>query len=254
MRHFILLLLVLPLAAAAQINWGKLKKQAEDAAQTVTQTVTQGDDPKNVTEKEVIAGLKEALNVAIDSAVAQVGITDGYYGDAVLKILLPPEVEDAKSTLTKIVGNERMENFIRKMNRAAEDAAKEAAPIFRDAILGITINDGMGILKGPDDAATQYLHRATYAALTNAYAPKIKTAMEKVGAQQLWGSISGPYNQAVASPFLSGEPVPTDLSIYVTQKALDGLFHVVAEREAAIRHKLDARVTDLLRKVFSLLD
>lgn len=213
-----------------------------------------------LTEQEIAAGLKEALEVGISKGVEQLMKENGYYGNPAIKILLPPEAKEVESVIVKYVpqGQELIDKVVLKMNRAAEEAAKQAKPIFVDAIKQMTIVDARDILFGNQDAATRYLEAKTYNRLFEAYYPQIREAMEKVGAQQAWQALAQPYNKLAASPFGSSvgatKAIPEDVSRYVTERALHGLFVKVAEEELKIREQATARITPLLQKVFAELD
>jgi hypothetical protein len=221
--------------------------------------------PDSLTEAEVIAGLKEALKVGTDSTVVQVSLTDGYLGNQLIKILLPPNTTNSLNNMANsnnivVQGlyaaiQPYISEVIVRMNRAAEQAANKAKPIFWDAITGITIQDGWNILRGADTAATAYLRSGTENQLFTAYRPDIEEALNDVGAQQLWNQIATNYNQAnnlVAGAF--GQNMTEDLASHVTSRALHGLFVVVGQKETDIRTNVSRRVTDLLRKVFAAQD
>ena len=211
------------------------------------------DDEK--TGPDVIAGLKEALTVGATNSVLQLNKENGYFSNPItpaLKILLPPEAVAAETAIRNLGLGAEVDNFILQMNRAAEDASAEAKPIFVEAIKGITIDDGMTILKGADTSATTYLKSKTYTGLQGVYQPKVKASMDKVGAQDLWETISTNYNSYAT---LVGEkPLPTDISAYVTDKGLTGLFKVVGQEETKIRKDPVARISQLLKDVFALQD
>jgi hypothetical protein len=229
----------------------------------------EGDEIINLgalTDAEIIAGLKEALTVGTDTAVSIVSKIDGYYKDALIKILLPPEadiiVDNLDNPVLQGLGLDLLvEDLILKINRAAEDAATEAAPVFVGAITGMTIADGFNILHGEDTAATHYLRMNTFGELHDLYTPKMQNSLDKeivagVSAQATWNTLTGEYNTIANSLVgqLAGlEPVNTDLGDWVTTKALDGLFVKIADAEKAIREDPLARVTDLLRRVFGSL-
>jgi hypothetical protein len=206
-------------------------------------------------QPDIVAGLKEALSIGVNKTVAQLNILNGYYNNPnsryqVIKILLPAEAKAVEPTIRGLPGmNSVVDTLILRMNRAAEDAASEAAPIFLDAIRNMTISDAMGILKGDSIAATTYMRGATYAALEGLYLPKIRSSMEKVGAQQTWNQVATTYNRI---PLVT--KLPTDISAYVTQRALDGLFYVLSKEEINIRRNPAARITKLLQDVFKLQD
>ena len=227
----------------------------------IAQQTLQTDTP--LTQTEIIAGLKEALATGTNKSASILGATDGYYKDEFVKILLPPEADIIVENVGKIPGGEKLiEDVLLHINRAAEDAAKEAAPIFLNSIKSMTITDAIGILKGEDNAATEYLHKTTSDDLFNLYRPKIKASVEKelvggISTKESWDTLIGKWNQ-VAGTFagqLAGlKTVDTQLEDYLTQKALDGLFLKIAEEEKNIRKNPGARVTALLKKVFGSLD
>lgn len=215
--------------------------------------------PDQLTEAEVVAGLKNALVVGTDTSVKIVSAVNGYYGDPIIKILLPPEadaiLEHADHPLLQAVGiDSLLESVVLKMNRAAEDAAKEATPIFVNAITSMTFEDAFGILNGNDTSATHYLRENTTQGLYSAFHPEIQTSLNKpliggTSANEMWFTLTDTYNQV--AQFIPGwELVQTDLDEYVTYRALNGLFVKIADEEKAIRNDPVARVTDILKKVF----
>ncbi|MES2689199.1 MAG: DUF4197 domain-containing protein [Bacteroidota bacterium] len=209
-----------------------------------------------LSNEEIIAGLKSALNVGTDTSVSVLNKQDGYYKDLAVKVLLPPEAQAVYSNISKVPGGDvLLEETVIKLNRAAEDAAAEARPIFIDAITGITIEDGLGILNGDDTAATFYLKGKTFTPLTGAFQPKIQTALDKkiignISASSAYDNLIKTYNTASLNGILFDKITTNTLSEHVTRKALDGLFIKVADEEKAIRHDPIARVTDILKKVF----
>lgn len=198
-----------------------------------------------LTNEEVIMGLKDALRVGTDTSVNLTNRVDGYLKNAAIKILLPPEAQQVESTLRSMGMDAIVDDAILSLNRAAEDAAIEAKPIFKDAITSITIEDGFNILKGNDSAATVYLKGKTFTNLENAFQPKIKASLDKVGATKYWNTMFTTYN---AIPLVT--KVNPNLDEYATRKALDGLFYMVSQEEKDIRNDPAARVTDILKKVF----
>lgn len=221
--------------------------------------------PTNVplTEGEVANGLKEALITGARNSSSVLGAKDGYFGNEALKILLPEEANVIIENISKIPGGDKLvQDAILSINRAAEDAAKEAAPIFVNSVRQMTIRDAFTILRGEDDAATQYLHRTTYNELFNLYSPKIQNSVNKplvgsVSTQDSWDALTGNWNKlanSIAGKLAGFTPVETDLSAYLTHRALDGMFIKVAEEELKIRKNVNARVTPLLKKVFGSLD
>jgi len=199
----------------------------------------------SLTNDEIINGLKEALVAGSEKGTQKLSTVDGFFKDAVLKILMPEEAQKAEKTLRSMGMGKMVDDAILSMNRAAEDAAKEAKPIFLNAIKGITIQDGLGILRGGDNAATNFLKDRTVTSLTEAFRPVIENSLEKVGATKHWNLVFTNYNK------ISSQKVNPDLSAYVTEKALTGVFYQIAQEEQKIRKDPAARGTDLLKKVFA---
>lgn len=218
---------------------------------------------QTLTEAEVAEGLKSALTVGTDTAVSIVTAVNGFYMDELIKIYLPPEaqiiVENANNPILAAIGiPELIDEMVLKMNRAAEDAATEATPIFVEAITTMTILDAFEILNGSDTSATHYLREKTYTNLQTAFQPKIAISLEKplvggISASETWSSLSGLYNDvanSIAGQLAGLTPVNAELDEYVTRKALDGLFIKVGDEEKSIRTDPIARVNDILKKVF----
>lgn len=212
-----------------------------------------------LTTAEIIAGLKQALTIGADSTVSRVSKTDGYYRDELIKILLPPEAKSIIDNLSRIPGGEKLvEDVVLRINRAAEDAAKEALPIFVSSVTGMTISDGLSILKGHDTAATDYLRSTTYDQLFGLYQPKIKASIDKklignISTAESWEKLTSEWNKIANSMVgqLAGfKPVNIKLDNYLTEKGLDGLFLKIGAEEKKIRTDPVARVTELLRRVF----
>ena len=221
---------------------------------------SQASTTKALTESDVIAGLKQALRIGTDTAVKNLAITNGYYGDALVKITMPPEAQTIIANINKLPGGQKLVSDLElRINRSAEDAAKEAAPIFVNAITSMSIADAWGILRGDETAATAYLRKSTYESLLALYKPKIKSSIDKplvagISTSQSWNTLTSKWNSVANSPvgaLSSLKPVNTQLDDYLTRKALDGLFLKVAEEEKSIRKDPMARVTDLLKRVFS---
>jgi len=212
-----------------------------------------------LTEQEVVNGLKSALEISTDTAVSIVSATNGFYMDNALKILLPPEADiitqNMNNPLLKAIGvSDMIDDVILRMNRSAEQAAKQATPIFVNAIKNMSIQDAFGILNGSDTSATHYFRIKTYSQLQNTFKPKIRNSLNKpivsgVSANSAWNSLTSGYNQ-VANFVPGWKKVNTDLDDYVTRKALDGLFLKVAQEEKQIRNNPSARVNDILKRVF----
>ena len=216
-----------------------------------------------LTETEVANGLKEALITGAKNSSSILSSADGYYKDAAVKILLPEEASVIIDNLSKIPGGEKLvEDVVLRINRAAEDAAKEAAPIFVGSIRQMTINDAFSILRGADNEATLYLVRTTRTELYNLYQPKIRASTEKeliagISTKDSWETLTGRWNtlaNSVAGRIAGFQPVNVDLDDYLTNRALDGLFLKVELEEKKIRTDVSARITPLLKKVFGSLD
>ncbi|MBP6230738.1 MAG: DUF4197 domain-containing protein [Paludibacteraceae bacterium] len=216
-----------------------------------------------VTNTENIAGLKKSLDVGIEKAVGVLSVENGFYNDAALKLLLPPEAQPIVDNIKLIPGGQELVNkAVLSLNRSAEDAVKEAMPIFKKSIMSMTISDATNILFGSDNAATEYLRKTTYTDLSAAFAPKVKVSLGKplvanVSTTESWTALTSAYNKVAANPIgmIAGlKPVTVDLEQYVTEKALDALFVKVAQEEKAIRTDPMARVNDLLKRVFGQLD
>ncbi|MCF6332287.1 MAG: DUF4197 domain-containing protein [Draconibacterium sp.] len=227
----------------------------------LAEQTTSGTRP--LSTSEIIGGLKEALVVGTNYSSNILGATDGYYKDNLVKIMLPPEADIIVRNIGKIPGgNQLIEDVLLKINRAAEDAAKDAKPIFVNSIKSMSIIDAVGILKGEENAATQYLHRTTYDQLFELYRPKIKASVEKklvgnVSTGDSWNKITKQWNNVANSMVgqIAGfKPVEIELDEYLTHKALDGLFLKIAEEEKKIRKDPMARASNLLKRVFGSLD
>ena len=216
-----------------------------------------------ITNADNIAGLKSSLDVGIEKAVGLLSLENAFYGNEALKILLPPEAKPLIDNIKLIPGGQELVNkAILSLNRSAEDAVKEATPIFKSAIRNMTIADAGNILFGSDSAATSYLRRNTYTQLTSAFAPKVKNSLDKplvggISTTQTWNTLSDAYNKVANSTLakIAGlKPIHISLEEYATQKALNALFLKVSEEEKAIRTDPIARVSQLLKKVFGQLD
>jgi hypothetical protein len=203
---------------------------------------------------DIAAGLKEALKTAANLTVDRVNRTDGYFGDALIKILFPEEFKPVYDFLQRTNQGKKMtEDLVLKMNRAAETAAAKARPILVDAILGITIQDGMEILKGDSISATRYLRRSTEDKLVGQYRPVITEAMRKENVQDIWRKMADIYNAPMARMVHKQKPIPNDISEYVVRKSLEGLFIKMGQEESKIRKDPAARTSDILKDVFDLL-
>ncbi|MFM9910062.1 MAG: DUF4197 domain-containing protein [Chitinophagaceae bacterium] len=201
----------------------------------------------SLSNDEIIAGLKEALSVGANNSSQKLAALDGFFANAAIKVLMPAEAKKVESTLRAAGLGGMVDKAILSMNRAAEDASKSAAPIFINAIKEMSFQDAFSILKGNDTAATSYLKEKTTSALTTAFKPVIDEALKKTDATKYWRDVFETYNK-LPTTF---KKINTDLSGYVTEKALGGLFYQVALEEQKIRKDPAARVTDILKKVFA---
>ena len=198
---------------------------------------------------EIASGLKEALNNGITKEVSKLTAMDGFYKNQAVKILLPTELQKVDKGLRDIGLGSLADEGIKLLNRAAEDAVKEATPVFVDAVKNMSFNDAKNILLGSDNSATMYLQSSTTQSLYGKFNPVIQNSLSKVGADKAWKNIITKYN---AIPLTTD--VNPDLNDYVTQKALEGVFKMIAVEEKDIRTNLNARTSDLLKKVFALQD
>ena len=219
--------------------------------------------PLPLNEAEVVSGLKEALSTGASNAAGMLSLENGYYGDVALKIFLPDEAMVIVDNISRIPGGDKLvEDVVLRINRAAEDAAKEVAPIFVNSITQMTIQDAFGILNGADNAATGYLKSTTYNELYNLYKPKIQESTEKkligdISTKNSWETLTSKWNtvaNSIAGRMASLKPVNTDLDDYLTNKALAGMFSKVETEELKIRKEVSARITPLLQRVFGSLD
>lgn len=232
----------LPLLIAS-FFYGCTSSQISSTVKTVEGVLANGG---GLTTEEVGKGLKEALIQGVSKGSAQASQTDGYLKNDLLKILMPPELAKVDQRLRSLGMNKLMDDFMVTINRGAEDAAKEAKPIFVSAITSMTIQDAWNILKGDKDAATKYLRTSTGGQLYTSFKPVIQNSLEKVNATKYYTEIISTYNKI---PFI--EKINPDLNDYVTNKAVDGLFVLVQQEETAIRENPAARATDLLKRVFT---
>ncbi len=234
-------------ATQAQGLKGLIKNVTKDSSgkTSVGKILTSGSSKTGLTNEEIISGLKEALQVGTERGTSKLSAVDGFFKDAAIKILMPAEAQKAEKTLRNMGLGKQVDNAILSMNRAAEDAAKSAAPIFVNAVKGMSFSDALGILKGGDFAATNYLKDKTTTSLTEAFRPIIESSLEKVNATKYWNTVFTTYNK------FSADKVNPDLSAYVTEKALVGIFYQLGQEEQKIRKDPVARTTDILKKVFS---
>lgn len=198
---------------------------------------------------DIAGGLKEALNNGISKQVVKLTATDGFFKNEAVKILLPDELKKVDKGLRDIGMSKLADEGLKVLNRAAEDAVKEATPIFVDAITGMTFTDAKNILMGNESAATSYLQNSTSTALYAKFNPVIKSSFAKVGADKVWSNIITKYNSI---PLV--KKVNPDLTDYTTNKAMEGVFKMIAVEEKNIRTDLSSRTSDLLKKVFAMQD
>ena len=238
--YFLAIILFAAQFSVAQIDYNKLKKQG----QSIVKQVNAGNNP--LSQDEIIEGLREALTVGSNNASKAAAAVDGYYKNPKLYIPFPSEAKKMEQMLRSFGQEKLVNDFLLSLNRAAEDAAKEAAPIFVNAVKGMSIADGLSILNGKDDAATQYLKQNTQALLLDKFKPIVENSLHKVSATKYWEQLVVAYNKI---PMV--ERMNPSLSEYATQKAIDGIFFVVAEEELQIRKNPAARVSAILKKVFN---
>jgi len=198
---------------------------------------------------DIASGLKEALNKGITQQVSKLTAVDGFYKNEAVKILMPQELQKVDATLRKVGLSSLADEGIKMLNRAAEDAVKEATPIFVSAVKNMSFTDAKNILLGNDSAATSYLQGSTTSALYGKFNPVIKSSFEKVGADVVWTKIINKYNTI---PLV--KKVNPDLTDYTTTQALSGVFKMIAVEEKEIRNNISARTTPLLKSVFAMQD
>lgn len=197
----------------------------------------------------VASGLKQALELGVSNGVDLLSKDGGYFKDQAVRILLPEELQKVDKTLRSIGLGSLADQGLKVLNEAAENAVSQAKPIFLSAIQNMTFTDAMNILKGDNTAATTYLKNTTYSSLESAFSPKIQSSLSQVGADKVWENIINKYNQI---PLV--KPIEANLTKYVTQQAINGLFVKVADKEKEIRTNVAARTTPLLKSVFAMQD
>jgi hypothetical protein len=223
---------------------GAQNNTLQNAINTVSGAVSNGGTPSN---DDIAKGLKEALKVGTNNSVASSSKVDGFYKNPEIKIPYPAEAKEMEQYLRDAGMGAQCDKFVETLNHGAEGAVKSAAPIFIDAITKLTIADGMKILKGPNDAATQYLKQNTSTQLKSAFLPIVRTALDKVEITKYWTPLVNVYDKV---PFVT--KVNPDLNSYVTGKAIEGLFKLIADEELKIRTNPAARISDILKEVFGL--
>lgn len=233
MKKIVLLLLILPLSSCVEMQ----------------QVMNQFPQTQGIGGIDISAGLKEALNNGISKQVTKLTAVDGFYRNEAVKILLPEELRKVDSSLRKIGLSSLADEGLKVLNRAAEDAVKEATPIFVDAVRNMSFTDAKTILMGNESSATSYLQNSTSTALYGKFNPVIKNSFTKVGADKVWANIINKYNLI---PFV--QKVNPDLTDYVTNQAMTGVFKMISVEEKNIRTNLNARTSVLLQRVFAMQD
>lgn len=213
---------------------------------TTTSGNNNGGIGSNLSNNEIVSALRQALEIGTKNASGRLNVTNGFFGNQLIKVLMPPEARQIETTLRSLGMGAQVDKAILSMNRAAEDASGKAVPIFVNAITSMSIQDGLSILQGGQGAATNFLKNRTTAALTSEFRPVIQNSLNKVGATRYWADIVNIYNRL---PTVRNKVNP-DLAGYVTERALNGLFVTIADEENKIRLDPASRVTDLLKKVF----
>lgn len=220
--------------------------QAQSLFKDLKKQVTGGSSGNSLSSGDIVGGLKQALTLGAQKSADRLSVVDGFFKDAAVKILLPRQAQNVEKTLRNLGMGKLVDDAILSINRAAEDASKSAAPIFVNAVKRMSVQDGLGILRGADTAATGYLRKSTTPELTAAFHPVIDSSLQKAGAAKYWKDLFETYNK-LPTTFRKVDP---DLSAFVTQKAMDGIFYYVAQEEKKIRKDPAAQITDLLKKVF----
>ncbi|RKR08599.1 uncharacterized protein DUF4197 [Flavobacterium sp. 90] len=237
MKQILILALVFSLSSCAQVQ------------QTLNQLPQLSSQLPGIGGVDIASGLKEALNKGITQQVSKLTAVDGFYKNEAVKILMPAELQKVDATLRKIGLSSLADEGIKVLNRAAEDAVKEATPIFVSAVKNMSFTDAKNILLGNDSAATSYLQNSTTTALYGKFNPVIKSSFAKVGADVVWTNIINKYNTI---PLV--KKVNPDLTDYTTNQALAGVFKMIAVEEKDIRTNISARTTPLLKSVFAMQD
>jgi Protein of unknown function (DUF4197) len=244
------IILAIALMSVSKIGFAQfdLKKMESNASQDLNNVMNKKNGGQ-LSNDDIVNGLRDALKVGSNNAGASASKKDGFYKDSLIKIPFPPDAEKVRKAAVDIGMQQQVDDFVMSLNRAAEKAAVKAAPIFVNAILSMSIDDGMKILHGQDNAATMYLQSKTQQQLHDAFLPVVKSAIDSVQVTKYWQPLADTYNM------LPGvTKVNPDLNEFVTQKALSGLFILLAAEELKIRKNPMARVDDILKKVFGSLD
>jgi len=240
-RKLLITFLAIIISTSSFAQFGKLVDKAKSAVSTLP--------TGSASSTEIAAALKQALELGATKSADLLSKENGFFGNQAIKVLFPPEAVKAEATLRKLGFNKMCDDAILSLNRAAEDAAKEAKPIFVSAVKNMTVKDATNILMGSKDAATNYFKQTTTDSLTNVFAPVVQKSLDKVGATQYYSDVASRYNKV---PMVA--KINPDLKAYVTQKAIDGLFMEIAAEELKIRENSAFRTTELMKKVFAISD
>ena len=234
-------------SAQAQGLKDRLNKMVKNDSSGIIKTVSKNiqSGTGSLSNEEIINGLKEALTIGTDSSTRKLSRANGFFSNAAIKIVMPEEARKVESTLRSFGMSSLVDKAVLSMNRAAEDAAAGVTSIFWDAIKQMSLQDGISILRGGDFAATEFLKKNTTEVLKIKMRPVIQASLDKVNATTYWKDVFTSYNK------FSRQQVNTDLTTYVTEKALNGLFHEISLEEQKIRKDPAAQVTELLKKVFA---
>lgn len=233
----------------ALLSCVEVNAQFKDLLNKAKDKISNTTGTSSLSNAEIGSGLKEALKKGVSEQVEKLTQTDGFYKNELVKIVLPEELQKVDATLRKMGMSDLADKGLIVLNRAAEDAVKEATPIFVDAITKMSFTDAKNILMGDDNSATTYLQNTTTQSLYSKFSPVVANSLNEVGANEIWATIINKYNSL---PFVKS--VNPDLTDYVTGKALEGVFTMIAVEEKDIRTNLSSRTSDLLKKVFALQD
>ena len=211
-------------------------------------STTGGSTLNSMSQTELGKAVKELLQVSADNSLAKLGVNNGFYQNNEVKIPFPPALKKVEDKLKQVGFTNQVNQFTEKLNRSAEDAASGVKEIFKTAITQMTINDALGIIMGNEDAATQYMRKTTTAAITSKVSSVVAKSNEKIKLASYWTPLANKYNTVMM--LTGGAQVNTDLTQYVTEKAVEGIFKTMAKEEKVIRTKTSARTTSLLQRVF----
>ncbi|MBO7651427.1 MAG: DUF4197 domain-containing protein [Bacteroidales bacterium] len=211
-------------------------------------STTGGSTLNSMSQTELGKAVKELLQVSADNSLAKLGVTNGFYQNGEVKIPFPPALKNVEEKLKQVGFTNQVNQFTEKLNRSAEDAASGVKEIFKTAITQMTITDALSIILGNDDAATQYMRKTTTAAITSKVSSVVAKSNEKIKLASYWTPLATKYNAVMM--LTGGSQVNTDLTQYVTEKAVEGIFKTMAKEEKVVRTKASAQTSSLLRTVF----